>query len=210
MRKLLFLAKCLFFVSLATGQTSFPVNGVAEQKVTCYALTHATIVVDAKTTLNNATLLIRNGRIAGVGTSVTIPADAQVIDCTDKFIYPSFIEIFSDYGLAGNERPTTGAGGFSRTVQLESNQKGAFGWNQALKADTEAWKLFAADAAKAKSLRETGFGTVLTHQKDGIARGTGAVVSLANEKKTCLFCVKGLLIFSLSARAVLPNRTRVA
>ena len=36
---------------------------------------------------------------------------------------------------------------------------------------------------KAKPLREAGFGTVLSHVRDGIARGTGAVVTLANEKE---------------------------
>ena len=32
-------------------------------------------------------------------------------------------------------------------------------------------------------MREIGFGAVLTHQKDGIARGTGAFVSLASMKE---------------------------
>ena len=32
-------------------------------------------------------------------------------------------------------------------------------------------------------MRDLGFGTVLTHQKDGIARGTGVLVTLANEKE---------------------------
>ena len=32
-------------------------------------------------------------------------------------------------------------------------------------------------------MREAGFGTVLTHVKDGVSRGTGAVVTLANEKE---------------------------
>ncbi|HLY70370.1 MAG TPA: amidohydrolase family protein, partial [Puia sp.] len=36
---------------------------------------------------------------------------------------------------------------------------------------------------KAKPLRDLGFGTVLTHEKDGIARGTGVIVTLANEKE---------------------------
>ena len=34
---------------------------------------------------------------------------------------------------------------------------------------------------KQKHLRDIGFGSVLTHQKDGIARGTGAFVTLANQ-----------------------------
>ena len=47
-----------------------------------------------------------------------------------------------------------------------------------LKVKHEAYKIFSADDAKAKALRDIGFGSVLTHQKDGIARGTGAFVTL--------------------------------
>ena len=45
------------------------------------------------------------------------------------------------------------------------------------------FKVFAIDDAKAKPLREAGFGTVFSHVRDGIARGTGTVVTLANKKK---------------------------
>ncbi|MBK0615593.1 hypothetical protein GZ018_28710, partial [Klebsiella pneumoniae] len=64
-----------------------------------------------------------------------------------------------------------------------SNTKGAYGWNQAVRPEVETYRIFAADQAKAKGLRDLGFGTVLTHVKDGIARGTGAVVSLAQENE---------------------------
>jgi hypothetical protein len=64
-----------------------------------------------------------------------------------------------------------------------SNTKGAYGWNQAIKSETDISKTFAVNETKAKELRGIGIGTVLTHQMDGISRGTGAVVSLANEKE---------------------------
>ncbi|WP_225979956.1 amidohydrolase family protein [Pseudobacter ginsenosidimutans] len=172
---------CLFHVSL-TAQTTWPVNGVADPRTSHYAFTNATLVRDAQTTIPNATLLIREGKIVAAGANVSIPSDATVIDCKGKFIYPSFIDIYSDYGIAIPQRP---AGGFNffGPQQLTSNQKGAFGWNQAIRADVEGDKLFNADDAKAKPLRDLGFGTVLTHSKDGIARGTGTVVTLANEKE---------------------------
>ena len=67
--------------------------------------------------------------------------------------------------------------------QFTSNAKGAYGWNQAIKAEADAFKVFAIDDTKAKPLREAGFGTVLSHVRDGIARGTGTVVTLANSKE---------------------------
>ena len=184
MRKLLFFTSTvwlLFLSAIVHAQTTFPVNGVADKREGEYAFTNATIVKDAQTTLSNATLLIRDGKIAAVGTGLVIPKDAVVIDCKDKYIYPSFIDIYSDYGITIPQRQ--GGGGFFGPTQLNSNQKGAFGWNQALRTDIDASRLFVTDEAKAKNLRDLGFGTVLTHQKDGIARGTGMVVTLANEKE---------------------------
>ena len=185
MRKFKLLLSGLLFASMLQAQETFPVNGVADKREGCYAFTNATIVKDAQTTLTNATLVIRDGRIVSAGTGVAIPKDAVVIDCKDKYIYPSFIDIYTDYGMPQPARLQPGAGGaaaFFGSSQLASTQKGAYGWNQALKADVDAMRIFAVDDTRAKTLRESGFGTVHTHQKDGIVRGTGAVVTLANQK----------------------------
>jgi imidazolonepropionase-like amidohydrolase len=169
------------------AQPTFPVNGVGDERETIYAFTHATIVKNSKSSLQDATLLIRNGKIIGLGNGVTIPASAVVIDCTGKTIYPSFIDLYADYGMPAQQQMGggmgRGGGGYGQAAQLTSNQKGAFGWNQAIKADVQAASLFVTDDSKAKSLREIGFGAVLTHQRDGIARGSGTLVSLANKKE---------------------------
>ncbi len=171
-----------FSISLF-AQPTFPVNGVADQRETLYAFKNATIVQDAQHILNNATLLVRKDKIVSVGTNVSIPADAIVIDCSGKFIYPSFIDLYADYGIASPQAQGMGGRNAYLNVQLNSNAKGAFGWNQAIKADVNAGAIFVVDDNKAKALREAGFGSVLTHQKDGIARGTGTFVSLANVKE---------------------------
>jgi imidazolonepropionase-like amidohydrolase len=166
------------------SQSTFPKNGVADNREGCYAFTNASIVKDAQTTLSKATMIIRKGKITAVGVGITIPKDAFVVDCSGKFIYPSFIDIYADYGTPVPQ-VTGGPGQFNpgQQPQLETATKGAYGWNQAIKSDADAYKVFIADDAKAKPLREAGFGAVLSHVKDGIARGTGAVVSLANEKE---------------------------
>jgi imidazolonepropionase-like amidohydrolase len=166
----------------APAQVTYPVNGIADPRLNSFAFTNATIFKDGNTTLTNATLVIKEGKIVAAGSNVTIPKDAVVIDCKGKFIYPSFIDIYSDYGVPTPERVRTPFN-FNAPAQLTSNQKGAYGWNQAIRTDVDAGKIFNADDTKAKALRELGFGTVLTHQKDGIARGTGALVTLAAEKE---------------------------
>jgi imidazolonepropionase-like amidohydrolase len=188
MRKQLLTALFALSVLLTQAQKGFPVNGVADNREGLYAFTHATIVKDPQNTLSDATLLVKDGKIIAVGTSVNIPQEAIVVDCSGKFIYPSFIDLYSDYGTpmaAPMQRGGYGGGG-GYTAQINSNQKGAFGWNQAIKADVNTASLFTADESKAKSMRDIGFGTVLTHVKDGLARGTGTVVTLAAKKENFL------------------------
>ena len=55
------------------AQATFPVNDVANPKDGCYAFTKATIVKNAHDTLLNATMVIRQGKIEGVGNNITIP-----------------------------------------------------------------------------------------------------------------------------------------
>ncbi len=168
-----------FAPAIMQAQESFPVNGVAEPRSGHYALVHANIVKDGNTTLKDAAIIIKNGKVMQVGNNLSIPADALVIDLKGKYIYPSFIDVYSDYGVAVPQRQGTFS--FNQPAQLTNNAKGAYGWNQALKPEVDAYRIFSADEQKAAALREQGFGTVLTHQKDGIARGTGTVVTLADK-----------------------------
>lgn len=182
MKKFLWLLAALWWGQIALCQETFPVNGVADKRENCYVFINATIVKDGQTTLQKATLVIRDGKIVSVGSNAAVPKDAVVIDCKDKYIYPSFIDAYSDYGILVTQR-SAGAFNFAAPAQLTSAQKGPYGWNQALKTEVDAYALFNVDDSKAKPYRELGFGTVLTHQKDGIARGTGTVVTLADKKE---------------------------
>ena len=185
-QRLAFGAVLLIGAAHLSAQPTFPENGVADHRHGHYAFTNTTIVKDAATTLTNATLVIKDGRIVATGNNIKVPAGAVEVDCKGKYIYPSFIDIYADYGIAAPQRAAgAGGGGFSFTQppQLETAVKGAYGWNQAIKSDADAYKVFTVDDVKAKPLREAGFGTVLSHVRDGIARGTGAIVTLANEKE---------------------------
>lgn len=167
--------------TIATGQTGFPVNGVADPRGGTVAFTNATIVKDARTTLSNAVMVVKDGRIQAVGINVPVPNEATVIDCQGKFIYPSFIDVYSDYGTPAT--PVSQRSFFSAPPNPATPPKGPFGWNHAIRPEVNTINVFAVDENKAKSLRESGFGTVLTHVKDGIVRGTGAVVTLAAKKE---------------------------
>ncbi|HEY6976112.1 MAG TPA: amidohydrolase family protein [Chitinophagaceae bacterium] len=181
MKHLKLLSLCCFVCIVVKAQETFPVNGVEDIRSDYFAFTNATIVKDPHTILQNATLVIKQGKIVSVGTSIPAPKDAAVIDCRGKYIYPSFIDLFSDYGMPALR--SSPANSNDASYQNISNTKGAYGWNQALKPETDASKLFTVNSDKSKELRNIGFGTVLIHQQDGIARGTGSLVTLGTEKE---------------------------
>src|SRR6476660_8270665 len=123
MRKFSILA-CLGFLLgfsiMVRAQETFPENGVADPRHGYYAFINATIVKDASTTLNNASLIIKDGKIVAVGQNLKTPVGAVEVDCKGKYIYPSFIDLYADYGTATPQR-TGGGGGFNfGQAQIES------------------------------------------------------------------------------------------
>src|SRR5919202_449747 len=104
------LLACGVFISsqFAWSQETFPENGVADPRHGYYAFTNATIVKDANTTLSNATLIIKDGKIVSVGNNLKAPAGAVEVNCTGKYIYPSFIDIYADYGIPAPQRQQQG------------------------------------------------------------------------------------------------------
>ena len=106
-------------------------------------------------------------------------------DLTGKRIYPALLDIDSDYGMPEINRTGRGAGR-GGVPQYESNKKGPYYWNQAVQPENDASILFKADTKKADELRKLGFGAVLAHAHDGIARGTGTLVTLADDLENTL------------------------
>jgi imidazolonepropionase-like amidohydrolase len=82
------------------GPISYPIPPAAK----LVAITNATIMTASKGTIQNGTVLIRDGKIAAVGTNVTVPAGAQIIDGQGKYITPGIIDAHShSAGEAINE-----------------------------------------------------------------------------------------------------------
>lgn len=181
MRKVLFLVWLAVNVSwLHSQETTFKTNGPDDYREGKHAFTNATIFVAYNQKIENATLYIKDGKVVSVSTA-SVPKLSEgwmVHDMNGKFIYPSFIDLFADYGMPEVTKPK-----YSDDPQMESNMKGAYGWNQAIHTDFHAHNNFAVNEKTADDWRKNGFGTVLSHKKDGIARGTAAVVSLHNDRE---------------------------
>jgi imidazolonepropionase-like amidohydrolase len=63
-----------------------------------FLLQNGTIVTVTKGNIENGSVLIENGKIIGVGKNL-VAAGAEVIDCTDQFIYPGLLDGGSRLGL---------------------------------------------------------------------------------------------------------------
>lgn len=150
------------------GQSVEPLGHVEDAVKMPVAFVHATVHVDARTTMVDVTLLIRDGTIVAVGKKVEVPKDAVRIDLHGLHLWPALIDPYSDLGLSS-----------TATAKIDGGSPvGARHWNRALHAELRADELITNDTARTKELRKQGFATVITHRMDGIARGTSAAFAL--------------------------------
>lgn len=166
-RYLLLLLLCVLSAAPIAAQSIPPKGHISDAAPVLVAFTNATVHVDARTVLPQATLLIRDGEVVAVGTKVKVPAGAQVRDLKGLHVWPALIEPYSDLGLPADK------------AELRKTEvKGARHWNGALRADAHAHALLQMDPKQSAEWRAQGFGLVLTHRMDGVARGTSAAVLL--------------------------------
>jgi hypothetical protein len=127
------------------------------------ALTNATIETVTKGTIQNGTVLIVDGKIAGVGTSVSIPAGTEIIDCKGKFIYPGMIDAGTNLGL--NEISAV-----ARTTDF--NEIGE------VIPQMKALSAVNPNASAIPVTRVSGVTTALTIPTGGMLSGTAALINL--------------------------------
>ena len=167
---------CLI-LNLGAQETVTP-NDVSDKRSGAYAFSNATIIVDYQTKLENATLLIKEGKVEQVGSSLSIPDGYVEVDLAGKYIYPSFIDLHTNYGIT--KPKAAGGSPWSGVEQMLAKTEGAFSTNDAIKAHFSAGMEFKNNKKAAETLQKMGFGAVLTFRPDGIARGTGAFVTLSS------------------------------
>ena len=169
----------LFMFCLVSAQEYFPVNDGVKTINTNYTLfNNATLHPSPGETIKDGSLLIKDGKIVSIGKSVKAPKNAVVIDLQDKHIYPSFVELYSTFGI---EVPKRQGGG--RSPQYEPTRDGYY-WNDHIRAETNALNDFEYDSKAAEDLLKAGFGVVSSHKADGLARGNGILVALNSDGNT--------------------------
>ncbi|MCF6223413.1 MAG: amidohydrolase family protein [Flavobacteriaceae bacterium] len=160
-----------------SAQEYFPKNdGVKTTNSNYTAFTNAKIYVSPTQIIRGGTLLIQNGKVIGTGNKISIPKNSLIIDLKGKTIYPSFIDVYSNFGI---EVPKSGSRSF-QSPQYDSKRKGYY-WNEHIMPEVDALNKFKYNNNKAKELIDAGFGVVNTHNQDGIVRGSGVLVALNSD-----------------------------
>ena len=151
--------------SLGAQQSSRtePVAGLRANAAGYHALVGARVVTAPGQTLDNATIVIRNGVVIAVGAALTPPAGARVWELKGLTVYPGFIDAHADLG--GDAPPQGG-------------DVGPTHWNPQVRAWFSTTANLKDDSTRRVALRSLGFGAALAVPRQGIFRGTASVVNL--------------------------------
>lgn len=145
--------------------STLPESGISEHPNELFAIVGATITVEPGRQLEQATLLIRDGKVAAVGRDIAIPPEARVIELRGKHIYPGIVDAGIEAELPATTTPA-GIAHWSREITPERSVA-----NEMTSAITEP--IFA-------KLRKAGITTAMVAPRDGIIKGQSAVFSTAD------------------------------
>jgi len=143
-------------------------NDGSEQNVTgragTFAIVGARVVPVSGPAMDNGTVVIQNGRIAAVGTNVSIPAGAERIDGKGLTVFPGMIDAATNLGLA--EIPL----GVNASVDVA--EVGS------MNANAQAFKGFNPNSSHVEVTRVNGITSVMSYPTGGLIAGRAAVMNL--------------------------------
>ncbi len=160
----------------------------AAQRRSAWAVTGATVITSPGNTIENATVVLRDGLIEAVGAQVSAPPDARLIDGSGMTVYAGWIDAASEVAI--QEEPsaaTVGPGGAARggrggrgggAAQLQMLELGAPGVNARVRPEYVQADNLTNEDSQINSFRDAGFTAALVLPQDGIYRGQSVLVAL--------------------------------
>ena len=172
---------------LAATLTLDPLGAVAPAGPV-YALKGARIFTAAGAPIENGTIVMRNGVIEEIGASVTVPADALVIDAAGMNAYPGLIDMANEAPIEATDAapagPAAGGGGgrggaqgqqtFATLEEAERVKRTII-----LRPDFVAADNLRTSGPGLTQLQSAGVTTVLAIPNGGIFKGQSALVNVA-------------------------------
>ena len=182
LRKAATLAIVLAVVFASVGQSA-----EAAQRRSAYAITGATVITSPGVSVENATVVLRDGLIEAVGAGVATPPDARLIDGSGMTVYAGWIDSYSEVAIeeeaGGTSVPAIGGRGGGRgrgggQQSLQMLELGSPGVNQQVHPEfVQADSLTNEDDSVAE-LRDAGFTAALVVPQFGIYRGQSVLIAL--------------------------------
>ncbi|HEX5213957.1 MAG TPA: amidohydrolase family protein [Vicinamibacterales bacterium] len=158
-----------------------------------YAIKNAKIMTVSGAPITGGTILMRDGVIADVGTSVTVPDDAVVIDGANLTVYPGYSDMANSTAVetpaaAAPAPPQTGGGGqfggggrgggapAAGEPTLEDNERARR--SMLLRPNFDAASNIRNEGVEMQRLAAAGITSVLAVPPAGTIRGTSALVNV--------------------------------
>ena len=113
----------LFTLGLTAGVLVSALTSSASAADASLVITGAKVVTVSGAVLENASIVIRDGRIASVGTGLTAPEGARVIDGRGKTVYPGLFDGLTYLGLAEVTQGAAGTVDMNETGDVNPHAK---------------------------------------------------------------------------------------
>jgi imidazolonepropionase-like amidohydrolase len=139
-----------------------------------WALTNARIETVGRGTIEQGTIVIRDGLIAAVGATVPVPPDARVVDLRGRTVYPGIIDLTSTIGLPSQ---SSSGGGGQRGGGAGAGPSSADDPAGLTPQRSIALELSGA-TSEARAAREAGITAALVAPSRGAFRGLAALVPM--------------------------------
>ena len=147
-----------------------------------FAIRNARIVTVSGATIENGTIVIRDGKIEAVGASVSVPSGAEVIDGKGLSVYPGMIDARTNLGLSEIQLSADPTVDMAEAGDMNANAKAIVGINP--------------HTSHVNVTRVNGITTVLSAPAGGIISGQSAVVNLwgASQEQMAVVAAHSLVI----------------
>jgi len=174
----------VFLAALSVNPSGAPSRAAGGR----YAIRDARLVTVSGAVVDKGTILVHDGLIEDVGPSVTVPADAVVIDGAGLSVYPGFIDM-ANWSVvdvpdaepaagraAGAGGGGAGGGGAAPTPTLEDLERSRR--VALLRPDVETARYARFEGAPMRRIASAGITSVLAVPYSGLIRGQSALINV--------------------------------
>ncbi len=154
-----------------------------------YAITNVRIVTAPGESIEQATIVLRDGLIEAVGQDVAAPVDAEIIEGQEGWtVYPAFIDAATHHGVKEEQRsggsgaPSGPAAALARLAQAPEKPPGAPHELAAVRPERSVIDGLDWDRDAADRHRKLGFAIVHSLPRSGVFRGRSAILALGDSE----------------------------